>query len=78
VIELLAPEAEPLLMTEGVQPPPDADVTIARHFVPWLVLTTLGHDHNQVMRPADNGVVLLYLNTRYSANRPGQPHVFEP
>ena len=77
VIELLAPESEHLLMTEGVQPPHDADVTIVRHFVPWLVLTTLGHDHNQIVLPADSGVVLLHLSSRYSANRPGQTHVFE-
>lgn len=77
VIELLAPDAEHLLMTEGVQPPPNAEVTIIRHFVPWLVLTTLGHDHNQVVLPADKGILLLHLSSRYSANRAGQTYIYE-
>ena len=77
ILELLHPDSEHLLDIKDLQPPPDADLAVLRDFMPWVVLTILGHNHNLLVRPADDGFVVSHYNERYSANRPGQKYRYE-
>jgi hypothetical protein len=77
VAELIEPAEEPLLNLQTLQPPPDAETRVLKHFEPWLVLTILGHDHNLLIRPAENGISVEHYNSRFSASRPGQQYQWE-
>jgi len=77
VIELLHPDCETLLDTPELAPPADAGVFVIREVTPWVVLTVLGHDHNLLISPAHEGVTVRHINSRYSANRPGELYKFE-
>ena len=77
VAELIEPAEEPLLKLQTLQPPPDAETRVFKHFKPWVVLTILGHDHNLLIRPAENGVSVEHYNSRFSASLLGQQYQYE-
>lgn len=77
VVELIDPDSQELLLIEQLQPPSDAQVEVFRVFQPWLVLTTMGHDDNLLVRPSHDGFILSHFNNRYSASRPGQQYRYE-
>lgn len=77
VVELIEPDCEELLHLPELQPPPDAHVVVLRTFQPWVIFTTLGHDHNLLVRPAPAGFIASHFNSRFSANRPGQQYRYE-
>jgi hypothetical protein len=77
VVELIDPDSQELLQIAELHPPSDAQVEVFRVFQPWLVLTTMGHDDNLLVRPTHDGFVLSHFNNRYSASRPGQQYRYE-
>ncbi|MEA1946313.1 MAG: hypothetical protein U9N83_03300 [Thermodesulfobacteriota bacterium] len=76
-IELLQPNKQELIHGASLDPPHDADVIIFDTFDPWIVATILGHDHNLLIRPKHDGVILSHFNDRYTANKPGQTYFLE-
>lgn len=75
--ELLEPNKLELIHGASLDPPPDADVIIFDIFDPWIITTILGHDHNLLIRPKDDGVILSYFNDRFTANKPREKYLIE-
>lgn len=77
VVEFLEPSKQELLEYEDVAPPPDATVLVIDSIQPWIVLTILGHEHNLLIEPTEDGFTVHHFNTRYSTNLPGVKYRFE-
>jgi len=60
-----------------MHPPDDANVIIIDEWEPNVVITILGHKHNQLIH-FENGIVKVHhFNDRFSANRPGITYNWE-
>lgn len=77
VVEFLEPSKRELITSEDIVPPPDAAILMIDSIQPWIVLTVLGHEHNLLIKPTENGFSVLHFNTRYSANLTGIKYRFE-
>lgn len=44
---------------------------------PWLILTTLGHDHNLLAKQNKTGVTVNHINDRFTLNKKGQEYSTE-
>ncbi len=75
VVDILEPNRDDLLACDTMSPPHNAHIIKITTSKPWLIITILGHDHNLLISPYDNGqsqgVTCRHINDRYSANRPG-------
>ena len=77
VVEFLEPNKLELLESKNVTPPPDATVIVIDFVQPWIVLTILGHKHNLLIEPIEDGFNVHHFNTRYSTNLPGVQYQYE-
>ena len=77
VVEFLEPGKTELLTSKDVAPPPDATILVISSVQPWIVLTILGHEHNLVIKPKEDGFIVHHFNSRYSTNLPGVKYRFE-
>ena len=77
VVEFLEPSKRELLTSEDVAPPPDATMLVIDSIQPWIVLTILGHEHNLLIKPSEDGFTVSHFNTRYSTNLPGVQYKYE-
>lgn len=77
VVEFLEPDKRELMASEDVAPPPDATILVIESVQPWIILTILGHNHNLLIGPKEDGFIVHHFNTRYSTNLPGVQYGFE-
>ncbi len=77
IIELLEPGKEALLTTPSVAPPHESETTTIRDIEPWIVLTFLGHDHNLLIKPIEDGFTVSHFNSRFSTNRKDVEYTYE-
>lgn len=64
-------------MPEDLKPPQDARVFIIDAIEPYIVLTFLGHEHNLLIRPLEDGFSVSHYNNRYSCNLKGVEYKYE-
>lgn len=77
IVEFLEPNKKELIMSPDIAPPPDATMVVIDSIKPWILLTILGHEHNLLIKPREDGFVARHFNNRYSANLPGVEYKFE-
>jgi len=77
VLEFLEPGKLELLESADVAPSLDATVIVIDTVQPWIVLTVLGHKHNLLIEPMEDGFTVHHFNTRYSTNLPGVQYQYE-
>lgn len=76
VIEFIEPNyLEPI--SKRFKPPKDAEILIIDSIEPYIVLTVLGHNHNLLIRPKEDGFVVSHYNNRYSTNIKGVQYRYE-
>lgn len=76
-VEMIEPGRLELINNPSLAPPSDAGVYILKAFDPWIIVTILGHDHNLLIRPKEDGVMLSHFNERFTANKPGEKYLLE-
>jgi len=77
VVEFLEPSKRELIASKDVAPPPDATMFVIESIQPWIVLTILGHKHNLLIEPQEDGFIVHHHNTRYSTNLPRTQYRYE-
>lgn len=77
VVEFLEPGKYEVITSKDVAPPPDARMLVIDSMEPWIVLTILGHEHNLLIKPKEDGFIVRHFNTRYSTNLPGVKYRYE-
>ena len=77
VMEFLEPSKRELITSKDVAPPPNATMFVIDSIQPWIVLTILGHEHNLLIKPREDGFIVRHFNTRYSTNLPGVKYRYE-
>jgi len=55
-------------ISKNFKPPKDAKTVIIDSIEPYIVLTILGHRHNLLIRPKEDGFIVSHYNNRYSTN----------
>jgi len=76
VIEFIDP-AYLQSIAEDYEPPKDAKTLIIDAIEPYIVLSILGHHHNLLIRPKEDGFVVSHFNKRYSTNIEGIQYRYE-
>jgi hypothetical protein len=76
VVEFIAPNHFESI-SKNFKPPKDARTLIIDSVEPYIVLTILGHHHNLLIRPKEDGFVVSHYNNRYSTNIKGVQYRYE-
>lgn len=77
VSELIEPDYEIPLPEEEKCYPPDAVVKKIRETKPWVIITTLGHEHNLLAIPNNKSTTVNHFNERFTLNKKGQTYSSE-
>ena len=77
VAELISPDFRRYMNSNAVSAPLDSDLIELRFGNVWVLLTILGHSHNLLVTPNDDGFHAKHYNSRFSANRKGVKYEFE-
>ena len=70
VVECIHPEILEVIPDE-MNPPNNANVIIINDWEPYVVITILGHDENQLVQITNGNFSVHHFNERYSAKRKG-------
>jgi hypothetical protein len=76
VIEFFEPDMLYSMVSGNVKPPPNSVLLVIECIKPWIVLTFLGHHHNLLIKPIEDGFSVSHFNDRYSTNRRGVNYEF--
>ena len=69
VVEIIDPKLIDFLKIESLAPPSKAKTIIIKDIQPFIVLTVLGHEHNLLLKPLEDGFEVSHFNSRFSTNR---------
>lgn len=80
IINMVVEFIEPTYLesiSKKLKPPKDAKTLIISSIKPHIVLTILGHAHNLLIKPNEEGFVVSHYNNRYSTNIKGIQYRYE-
>jgi len=76
IVECISPEVLRAI-PDDLQPPTYAEVITIDEWEPYVIISILGHELNQIIK-FENGIIKVHhFNDRFSANRPGITYKFE-
>ena len=76
VVECIHPNVLETIPIE-MNPPDDARLVTIDDWEPYVVITILGHNHNQLIQFENGKIKVHHFNDRYSANRQGTTYKWE-